>query len=239
MQFIFFLFFFSKRKNLNLLILCSQFLLSLLVACSLAAPAANPQVPASTYLMNYDPYSIPFIGGYNAAEIRSLSAISTTLTDATQAIANFQLLALRQKWTIIICLADPKCPSLPFPAKHPWAPARSYPVELFDSENVEDEAQDPFYRTETVPIVDDDVEAKSTAILTSAANFQMSQWIWRWNIILCLVNPSCPNVNIPATTKLNTRSDYPWMLQVNMERLMALNQDPQRGVFIPISFAPQ
>lgn len=189
--------------------------------------------------MNYDPHPIPFIGGYNAAEIRSLSAISTTLTDATQAIANIQLLALRQKWIIFICLADPKCPALPFPTKHPWAPARSYPVELFDSENVEDEAQDPFYRTETVPIVDDDVEAKSTAILTSAANFQMSQWIWRWNIILCLVNPSCPNVKIPATTKLNTRSDYPWMFQVNMERLMALNQDPQRGVLIPISFAPQ
>jgi hypothetical protein len=29
------------------------------------------------------------------------------------------------------------------------------------------------------------------------------------------------------------------MFQVNMERLMALNQDPQRGVFIPISLAPQ
>jgi hypothetical protein len=57
----------------------------------------------------------------------------------------------------------------------------------------------------------DVAEAKSTSILTSAANFQMAQWIWRWNIILCLVNPSCPHVNIPSTTG-KTLNGYPSLL---------------------------
>jgi hypothetical protein len=188
-------------------------------------------------------YPVPF-QGYNA-ETRSLSAISGTLTDYTQAIANWQLLQLRKKWIMIICMTDPACPALPFPAKHPWAPARSFPLG-FDFEKlaaespemvsldqmIRNDAQDPAYGV--VPFADD-VEGKSTQILTSAANFQMSQWIWRWNIILCLVNPSCPHVNIPAI-KGKGRSDYP-SLQVNINELMSLNQDPKRGVVIPISIA--
>jgi hypothetical protein len=105
------------------------------------------------------------------------------------------------------------------------------------------DAQDPFYPGipyRTIPVTEDDAEAKSTSMLTSAANFQMSQWIWRWNIILCLVNPSCPNVKIPSTT-VRTRNGYPGYpsFQVDMETLRAMNQDPRRGVVIPVSFAPQ
>ena len=65
-----------------------------------------------------------------------------------------------------------------------------------------------FIPRSTSAVSTDLAEAKSTSILTSIANFQMAQSIWRWNIILCLINPSCPHVNIPSTT-LKTLNDYP------------------------------
>ncbi|XP_046447455.1 uncharacterized protein LOC124196415 isoform X2 [Daphnia pulex] len=190
---------------------------SLLVACVMAAPAANPQFPASYYSMEY-PVSV----GDNS-HTRSLPAITE------------------------------------FPTKHPWAPARNYPLQFnsdFDKwasqysdmlapgPITRNDVQNPFYPGipyRTIPVTEDDAEAKSTSMLTSAANFQMSQWIWRWNIILCLVNPSCPNVTIPSTTVKRTRNGYPGYpsFRVDMETLRAMNQDPRRGVVIPVSFAPQ
>jgi len=186
----------------------------------MAAPAVNPEFSASSYLMEY-----PVLVGDNAQN-RDLSAISGTLTDTTQSLASWQLLQLRRKWILIICLLDPTCPALPFPTKHPWAPARSYPLQFnsnFDNwaakyadvllalgPATRNDAQGPFYSDipyRTVPVTDA-AEAKSTSILTSIANFQMAQSIWRWNIILCLINPSCPHVNIPSTT-LKTLNDYP------------------------------
>lgn len=192
------------------------------------------------------------------AQTRSLPAITGTLTDMTQKIASWQLLQLRRKFVVMICLLDPTCPSLEFPTKHPWAPARNYPLQFnSDFEKwaaqyddllglgpvIRNDAQDSFYPGipyGTIPVTKDIAEAKSTSILTSAANFQMSQWIWRWNIILCLVNPSCPHVNIPSTTA-KTRNGYPGYpsFRVDMETLRALNQDQRPGVVIPVSFAPQ
>jgi hypothetical protein len=219
----------------------------------MSAPAANPQFPASYYSMEY-PVSV----GDNS-HTRSLPAITGTLTDMTQSIASWQLLQLRRKWIMVICLMDPTCPSLEFPTKHPWAPARNYPLQFnsdFDKwasqysdmlapgPVTRNDVQNPFYPGipyRTIPVTEDDAEAKSTSMLTSAANFQMSQWIWRWNIILCLVNPSCPNVTIPSTTVKRTRNGYPGYpsFRVDMETLRAMNQDPRRGVVIPVSFAPQ
>ena len=50
--------------------------------------------------------------------------------------------------------------------------------------------------------------------------------IWKWNLLLCLVNPSCPNVILPPIKKkpAKNRSDYYPSSPANLEMLRALNQ---------------
>ena len=104
--------------------------------------------------------------------------------------------------------------------------AASDPVEAIPSYKspavIPDDGTNP--TSSAVMNTDDDVvEEKSAAIMTSLANSQMAVTIWKWNLLLCLVNPSCPNVVLPPIKQKN-RSDYYPSSPANLEMLRALNQ---------------
>lgn len=76
---------------------------------------------------------------------------------------------------------------------------------------------------------------KATSKLVGLAEFQMAQWVWKWNIILCFVNPSCPHVNIPSPTTRFGRQYPPIRVDVEKMRMMAETQQQPRVMF-PVSF---
>ncbi|KAI9565961.1 hypothetical protein GHT06_009759 [Daphnia sinensis] len=217
-------------------------LLSLVIAAVAAIPA-YPHAPVFTHLMNY---AHPV--AYAPEARRTIPDFVDTATTTTQSVASWQLKQLRRKWFILICMLDVSCPTITFPEKHPWSPDpfRSYPAE-FRIDDMDEEMQHremltapEFTAGETFEDVANNrrAEIKSTNNLVKLAEFQMAQWIWRWNIILCLVNPSCPNVNIPSVPS-RTGGQYP-PIRVNVEKMRLLGETQQQPrVLVPVSFADE
>ncbi|XP_057370492.1 uncharacterized protein LOC130691558 [Daphnia carinata] len=234
-------------------------LLSLIIAAVVAIPA-YPNAPAYSYLMNYG-YPV----GYTPEARRNLPDFIDSATTTTQSVASWQLKQLRRKWFILICMLDVSCPTVAFPEHHPWAPTpapvrvsaaasapapapfRGYPPE-FRIDDLDEEMQ---HREMMAPhqLVADDIDVfetvgnkraqlKSTNNLVKIAEFQMAQWIWRWNLILCLINPECPHVNVPTVSSRSGRQYPPIRIDVKKSRMLSETQK-QPGVIIPVSFADE
>lgn len=214
----------------------------------MAAIPAYPHTPVYTYLMNY---AHPV--GYRPEARKTIPDFVDSATTTTQSIATWQLKQLRRKWFILICMLDVSCPTVAFPDKHPWAPAaaaasdpfRSYPNEF----RIDDEEMQHREMLTPHEFVADDIDAfedvannraqvKSTNNLVKLAEFQMAQWIWRWNIILCFVNPSCPHVNVPSDPRRSGRPYPPIRVNVEKMRMLAEAQQQPRVIF-PVSFADE